>query len=101
MMTGGIRFFVTRFDRIRRFARLGPRWGPRRPEPQLSLRPERFVDLLLDVVEVLVEHLVFFFGQDPERHPNQSLLELHVQPVLPMLDAARNLEEELTDGGAQ
>src|SRR3954462_15592579 len=61
---------------------------------------ERVVDLLLDVAVVLAEELLLLLGQQPERHAHDALRELDVQPVLPVLRAARNVETQLADARA-
>ena len=48
---------------------------------------ERLLDLLADVLVVLRQQLLFLLGQDSEGDAYQALLELHVQPVLAILDA--------------
>ena len=67
---------------------------------QLLLRLERVLDLLADGLVVLVQQLLFLFGQDSERHAHQALLELHVEPMLAVRDAARHLEVEPAEARA-
>src|SRR4051812_44639013 len=63
----------------------------------LLLRLERLFDLLLDAAVVLRQHLLLFFSEDPERDADQALLELDVEPVLAVLDAARDVEIEAAE----
>src|SRR5215204_685608 len=67
----------------------------------LLRRLERFLDLLANVAVVLRQQLLFFFGQDAERHAHDGLGELHVEPVLAVLDAAGHAEEEAAHAGTQ
>src|SRR5262245_29831432 len=60
-----------------------------------SFPPERLVHLFLDAAEILAQHLLLFFRQEPERHAQHALGELDVHPVLPVLRAARDVEIEL------
>src|SRR5207248_3333493 len=68
--------------------------------PLRRLLAKRVVDLLLDVAVVLAKRLFFGVGEEPERDANRTLRELHVQPVLTVLRAARHVEVELTHAGA-
>src|ERR1700747_904754 len=70
------------------------------PSGRLRLLAEGGVDLLLDVAEILAEHLFLVFGQEPERHAQHALRELDVQPVLSVLGAARNVKIELAHARA-
>src|SRR3954471_11173370 len=67
--------------------------------PSLLFRGEGLLDLLLDALVILREELLFFRGQDAKRYAQEAVLELHVEPVLPVRDAARNLEIEAPDTG--
>src|SRR6478672_8614621 len=46
----------------------------------LLRRREGLLHLLPDVLVVLVEQLLFVLCQDPERHADEALRELHVEP---------------------
>src|SRR5262245_4069985 len=65
-----------------------------------GLLAERVLDLLLDVAEVFAERPFLFLGEETERHAHDALRELHVQPILAVLRAARHVEIELTHARA-
>src|SRR6187455_1100172 len=56
------------------------------------LRGHRLFDLLADVSVVLAQRLLLFGGEDLEGHAHEALGELDVQPVLAVLDPARDVE---------
>src|SRR4029450_3669199 len=58
---------------------------------------ERVLDLLADVLVVLGQQLFFVLGQDSEWHADETLLELHVQPVLAVRDPTWHLEVDPTE----
>ena len=64
------------------------------------LRLERVLHLLLDVAVVLPERPLFLLGQDSEWHADQTFRELHVEPMLAILDATRHVEIEAAKAGA-
>src|SRR5262245_43857866 len=68
--------------------------------PRSPFSPERLVHLLLDAAEILAQHLLLVFRQETERHAQHALSELDVQPVLPVLRAAGDMEIELAHAGA-
>ena len=78
------------FDGCRNRGRRGIRriQSDLRPRSALLLL-EGLLDLLADVLVVLGQELLLLVGQNSEGHPHEALLELDVQPVLPVLDAAR------------
>src|SRR4051812_35885307 len=66
----------------------------------LLLRREGLLHLLADVAVILVGDLLLVLGEDAERDADERLLELHVQPVLAVLDAAGDLEIHPPETGA-
>src|SRR5436190_20038181 len=67
---------------------------------QRLLRSERLFDLPLDALVVLRDEALFVVGQDSKRHAHEAVLELHVEPMLAVGDAAGDLEVEAADAGA-
>src|SRR5215204_2363507 len=74
------------------------RWRARALSAGLLL--ERVVDLFLDVPVVLVHELLFVLGQDSERYADAALLELDVEPVLTVGDAAWDVEVQAAEARA-
>src|SRR5262245_3018820 len=64
------------------------------------LLAERIFDLLLDVAEIPTEFSLLVLGQQPEWHPHHTLGELHVQPVLAVFRATRDVEVKLAHARA-
>src|SRR3954447_4746664 len=80
-------------------AQRAPQYKASATGPAVSIRRfllglERFLDLLPDVRVVLGHQLFFFLREDAKRHAHEGLGELHVQPVLPILDPAGDAEEQ-------